>query len=162
MSTPVNPHEPEEHILSDFEVELDPANRNLRFVNFLVDRLLFYFFSRAFNIIWGSFLQMAMYNEDYYTRLIVSSLVGLFLYAFFMGVTEALSKGKTLGKVFTGTRAVNPDGTSVSVKKAFLRGLCRMVPFEPFSAFGGSWPRPWHDKWTNTYVVVEKTSVLRG
>jgi len=162
MSTPVNPHEPEEHILSDFEVELDPANRNLRFVNFLVDRLLFYFFSRAFNIIWGSFLQMAMYNEDYYTRLIVSSLVGLFLYAFFMGVTEALSKGKTLGKVFTGTRAVNPDGTSVSVKKAFLRGLCRMVPFEPFSAFGGSWPRPWHDKWTDTYVVVEKTSVLRG
>ena len=154
--------EPEEHILSDFEVELDPANRNLRFVNFLVDRLLFYFFSRAFNIIWGSFLQMAMYKEDYYTRLTVSVLVGLFLYAFFMGVTEALFRGKTLGKVFTGTRAVNPDGSPISVKTAFLRGLCRMVPFEPFSAFGGSWPRPWHDKWTDTYVIVEKTSVTRG
>ena len=162
MPAPVNPHEPEEHILSDFEVELDPAGRNLRFVNFIVDRLLFYFFSRAFNIIWGSFLRMAMYNEDYYTRLIVSGLVGLFLYAFFMGVTEALFKGKTLGKIFTGTRAVNPDGSPISVKTALLRGLSRMVPFEPFSAFPGSWPRPWHDKWTNTYVIVEKTSVTRG
>jgi len=161
MTSPVTRHEPVEHILSDFEVELDPANRNLRFVNFLFDRLLF-FFSRAVNILWGKFLTLAMYDEDYYTRLTVSTLVGLFEYAFFMGAMEALSRGKTLVKVFTGTRVVNPDGTTVSVKKAFLRGLCRMVPFEPFSAFGGSWPRPWRDKWTNTYVVVEKTSVLRG
>lgn len=159
-STPVN-RQPEEHILSDFEVELDPANRNLRFVNFLVDRVVFYGFSTGFNILWGNFVAMAMRDDDYYTRYIASVLVGLFLYAIFMGVTEALFKGKTLGKVFTGTRAVNPDGSPISVKTAFLRGLSRMVPFEPFSAFGGSWPRPWHDKWTDTYVIVEKTSVTR-
>src|SRR5216684_7356331 len=133
----------EEHILSDFEVELDPANRNLRFVNFLVDRLLFYVFSKGFNILWGNFLTMFMFDAGYYTRYVVSLLVGLFLYALFMGATEALFKGKTLGKVFTGTRAVNPDGSSISLKTAFLRGLSRMVPLEPFSAFGGSWPRPW-------------------
>ena len=153
-------HNSEEHILSDFEVELDPANRNLRFINFLVDRAVFYLFSKGFNILWGNFLATFMYDEDYYTRYTVSLVVGLFLYALFMGVTEALFKGKTLGKVFTGTRAVNPDGTSISVKTALLRGLSRMVPLEPFSAFGGDWPRPWHDFWTNTYVVVEKTSVL--
>jgi len=154
--------EPEEHILSDFEVELDPANRNLRFVNFIVDRLLFYFVARGVNMLWGNYLVIAMYNETYNTRLIASAIVGLFQYAFFMGVTEALFKGKTLGKVFTGTRAVNPDGSPISAKTAFLRGLCRMVPFEAFSAFSGSWPRPWHDKWTDTYVIVEKTSVTRG
>jgi uncharacterized RDD family membrane protein YckC len=158
---PLSPQQPEEHVLSDFEVELDPANRNLRFVNFIVDRLLFYFVSKGFYILWGNFLAMAMYDEDYYVRLLVSSLVGLSLYALFMGATEALFKGKTLGKVFTGTRAVNPDGSAISVRTAFLRGLSRLVPFEPFSAFAGSWPRPWHDSWTNTYVIVEKTSVTR-
>ncbi|MDO6433103.1 RDD family protein [Flavitalea sp. BT771] len=156
--------EPEEHILSDFEVELDPANRNLRFVNFIVDRLLFYFFSRAFNILWGKFLRIALYETetDRYTALTINLLYALFLYAFFMGLTEGLFRGKTLGKVFTGTRAVNPDGSPISMKTAFLRGLSRVVPFEPFSAFGGDWPRPWHDKWTDTYVIVEKTSVTRG
>ncbi|MBN9383490.1 MAG: RDD family protein [Chitinophagaceae bacterium] len=152
--------QPEEHILSDFEVELDPAGRDLRFVNFIVDRLLFYLFSRGFNIFWGRFMTLVMYDEDYYVRYTLSLVVGLLLYGLFMGATEALFKGKTLGKVFTGTRVVNPDGTPVSIKMAFLRGFSRMVPFEPFSAFGGDWPRPWHDSWTNTYVVKERTSTL--
>jgi uncharacterized RDD family membrane protein YckC len=152
--------EPREDILSDFEVELDPADRNLRFVNLLVDRVLFFFFVKGFNFFWGNFISVIMYDADYYTRYIVSLVVGLLLYGLFMGGMEALFRGKTLGKVFTGTRAVNPDGTPVSIKTAFLRGFCRMVPFEPFSAFGGDWPRPWHDSWTNTYVVVEKTSTL--
>ena len=149
-----------EDILSDFEVELDPANRNLRFVNLLVDRLLFYFFAKGFNILWGNFMMMFMYDADYYVRYTLSIVVWLLQYGLFMGATEALFKGKTLGKVFTGTRAVNPDGTSISFGKAFLRGFSRIVPFEPFSAFGGDWPRPWHDKWTDTYVVVERTSTL--
>ena len=153
-------HQPVEDILSDFEVELDPANRNLRFVNFIVDRLLFYLFSRAFNFFWIKFIVLFMYNEDYYVRYTVSLVVGLLLYGLFMGTMEALLKGKSLGKLFTGTRAVNPDGTSFSVRTAFIRGFARMVPFEPFSALGGDWPRPWHDKWTNTYVVVERTSTL--
>lgn len=152
--------QPVEDILSDFEVELDPANRNLRFVNFIVDRLLFYLFSRAFNFFWIKFIVLFMYNEDYYVRYTVSLVVGLLLYGLFMGTMEALLKGKTLGKLFTGTRAINPDGTPISVRTAFIRGFARMVPFEPFSTFGGDWPRPWHDKWTNTYVVVEKTSTL--
>ena len=160
-STPVT-RQPEEHILEDFEVELDPANRNLRFVNFIVDRIVFYGFSKLFNILWVNFMAMAMYNEEYWVQYTVNILVSLTLYAIFMGATEALFKGKTLGKVLTGTRVVKPDGSPISVKTAFLRGLSRIVPFEPFSTFGSSWPpRPWHDKWTDTYVIVEKTSVTR-
>jgi hypothetical protein len=44
----------------------------------------------------------------------------------------------------------------MSAKTVLLRTLCRIVPFEPFSAFGG---HPWHDKWTRTYVIdVKKTA----
>jgi len=159
---PLSPGQPEEHILSDFEVELDPANRNLRFVNFLVDRLSFYLFYRGFILVWGKFPTLRIYSEDYYVRFTLNLLISMLLYSLFMGATEALFKGKTPGKAITGTRAVNPDGSFVSGRKALLRGLSRIVPFEPFSAFGGDWPWPWHDKWTNTYVVVEKTSMLRG
>jgi len=157
MSTSITPSE---DILSDFEVELDPAGRGQRFINFIVDRIVFYLFTKLFDVFWIKVLTTLMYDADYYAMLTVTVIVYLFLYGLFMGIVEALSKGKSLGKLFTGTRAVNPDGTPITIGKAFLRGFSRMVPLEPFSAFNGDWPRPWHDKWTNTYVVVEKTSTL--
>jgi len=157
------PSEHEEHILSDFETELDPANRNLRFVNFIVDRGVFFIAMKGFNIFWMDFQRRFMMDDtDYNTRYAITIILGLILYGLFTGLTEAVFKGKTLGKLITGTRVVNPNGTTISVRTALIRGLIRIIPFEPFSAFGGSWPRPWHDKWPDTYVVVEKTSVLPG
>ncbi len=152
----------EEHILSDFEAELDPANRNLRFVNFLLDRFAFYLFLKGFYFMRLNYMPSFVYRTDRITANIINVLIGLIFYAIFMGLTEALFRGKTLGKLITGTRVVNPDGTSISTRTAVVRGLIRIVPFEPFSAFGGPWPHPWHDKWTNTYVVKEKTSILPG
>jgi hypothetical protein len=58
--------------------------------------------------------------------------------------------------MITGTKAVNHDGSNISAKTAFLRTLCRLVPFEPFSAFG----IPWHDSWTHTHVIDVKQSQL--
>jgi len=73
------------------------------------------------------------------------------------GLMEALFKGKSVGKFITGTRAVNEDGSRISVGIAFKRGFSRIVPLEPFSAFGNP-SYPWHDRWTNTYVIDEKQS----
>jgi uncharacterized RDD family membrane protein YckC len=66
---------------------------------------------------------------------------------------EGSAKGKTLGKLITGTRALKMDGGNLTWKVAFMRSLCRIVPFEAFSAFGGN---PWHDRWTDTIVVKER------
>ena len=74
-----------------------------------------------------------------------------------MFLVEALFKGKSLGKLITGTRAVNEDGSNLSAKTALLRGLSRAVPFNAFSALGTP-SYPWHDKWTNSYVIDEKES----
>jgi len=65
-------------------------------------------------------------------------------------VLEGATKGRTLGKFVTGTVAVKQDGSAITWKDAFLRSLCRLVPFEPFSALGRM---PWHDKWTKTIVI---------
>ena len=87
----------------------------------------------------------------------METLLYLLLFVLYMFGTEALFKGKSLGKLITGTRAVNEDGSDISAKTALLRGLSRIVPFEAFSALGNP-SYPWHDKWTNTYVIDEKAS----
>ena len=71
----------------------------------------------------------------------------LILYGLYMFIVEAMFKGKTLGKLITGTRAVNEDGSNLSAKTAFFTGLSRVVPFEAFSALGTP-SYPSHDKWT--------------
>jgi uncharacterized RDD family membrane protein YckC len=64
-------------------------------------------------------------------------------------------KGRTIGKFVTGTKAVNIDGSEMDPKTVLIRSLCRIVPFEPFSAFGG---HPWHDTWSKTCVIdINKT-----
>ena len=65
-------------------------------------------------------------------------------------VFEATTKGRTLGKFITGTQAVREDGSNITWKDAFIRSLCRLVPFEPFSTFG---VLPWHDSWSKTIVI---------
>jgi uncharacterized RDD family membrane protein YckC len=77
---------------------------------------------------------------------LISFLTFLAYYTLF----EAATKGRTIGKLITGTVAVKDDGTALTFKEALLRSLCRMIPFEPFSAFGG---RPWHDTITHTMVI---------
>ena len=74
-----------------------------------------------------------------------------------MFAQETLFKGKSFGKLITGTRAVNLDGSLITVRTAMLRALSRAVPFDVFSALGTTC-NPWHDKWTDTMVMDEKRS----
>lgn len=74
----------------------------------------------------------------------------MFYYAFF----EHICKGRTIGKMICGTRALTTDGDMISLSKALTRTLCRIVPFEPLS-FLGTYASGWHDRWTDTMVVTE-------
>lgn len=64
--------------------------------------------------------------------------------------------GRTIGKLITGTKVATEQGTMPNTKTAFLRSLSRLVPFEAFS-FLGDEPRGWHDTWTDTWVVSNKS-----
>lgn len=143
------------NLLQDLEQEIDlvPASLSLRFVNFLVDTISYYILSIGV----GALLGIIMYTEDVdpdgprMQLLLLFAGVGLVLiyYTLFEGAT----KGKTLGKMATGTIVVKDDGSPITYKDAFLRSLCRFVPFEFLSTLGGI---PWHDKWTNTMVIKKR------
>jgi uncharacterized RDD family membrane protein YckC len=90
---------------------------------------------------------------------LVQRIYILVLNGLFMGTIESLTKGRSLGKLITSTKAVNEDGTDISTVTAFARGFCRVVPFNQFSAFGTP-SHPWHDKWTKTYVIDLKDSYI--
>lgn len=138
---------------------LESASTGQRFVNYLIDNLLMRY---GLSFITGSvvgvlltwiapeFMTTLVMDQNYWNILLLAYVIGVFNYLVYYTLCEKLFKGYTLGKLISGTRAVKNDGTELSFKEAILRSLCRLVPFEPFSGFGG---HPWHDQWTNTMVI---------
>jgi uncharacterized RDD family membrane protein YckC len=141
--------------------EPELASTGQRFANYLIDILVFYAVIFVFGIVAG----VALVNSDSLSQGatdedVQAAMGGIFLlYAFvfaFLFLYYTLlegSKGKTLGKMVTKTRVVREDGEPMTYGKAFLRTLCRLVPFEALSIFFGA--QMWHDKWTGTVVVKD-------
>lgn len=144
---------PQEDLLSDdLMVNVQQASVGKRFANHLVDMIVFFVVAI---IILALLIGMHVMDAD--ANELQIRLLYFVFYGLWQGTLEAIFKGKTLGKVFTRTRAVNEDGSRISIKTAYLRGLSRLVPFEAFSAFGGY---PWHDRWTQTYVIDQTRSII--
>lgn len=143
---------PQQDLLTDLTIDLQYASTGKRFINYLVDLICFYVIAI---VVFAILIEQGILDAGMNT--ILDRLITLICYGIFMGIIEAVFKGKSLGKLMTRTRAVNEDGSPISVKTAFLRGLSRAVPFNALSAFGG---HPWHDRWTKTYVIDETRSVL--
>ncbi|MFT4016708.1 MAG: RDD family protein [Agriterribacter sp.] len=151
-------------LLVDIEsTHLVQASTGKRFANYIIDLIIFYI------VIFASAFIFAMISPGFVDWLntagnsagfgVLDRLIGLILYGLFMGLIETFTKGRSLGKLITRTKAVNQDGTTISAGTAFLRGLCRAVPFDGFSALGSP-SFPWHDKWTKTYVIDIKDSTI--
>lgn len=150
------------NLLQDFEQDLylEHASVGARFLNLLIDLILFYLLVMLVGAVLGIIFMST--GQDVETSFLGRQDAGAILlqyvmvYGVYIGVytlLEGAARGKTLGKLITGTRAVKSDGSSLSWKDAFMRSLCRSVPFEAFSGFGG---HPWHDRWTNTIVIKER------
>jgi uncharacterized RDD family membrane protein YckC len=150
------PNQVHEDLLSLEDIPLVRATTGIRFANYMIDIIAFYAFMFVIGIVLGLIdptIFESMDNESPATKL-VDRLLSLLLYGLFMGLVEGIFKGKSLGKLITGTRAVQLDGSAISFQTALLRGFSRAVPFAPFSAFGSP-SDPWQDKWTKTQVVYE-------
>lgn len=131
------------------------ADGGKRFVNYIVDVIFFYFVMIAFGVFLGIVApDFVMGLSENAGSGIMDRVFSLLFYAVLMGVMEGSLKGKTIGKYFTKTRAVNMDGTTISWEKAFARGFSRAVPFCAFSALGTPC-FPWQDRWTDTMVIDE-------
>lgn len=155
--------EPSEHLLDDIvdQAELTMAGSGQRFLNHLVDYVLFY-------ILWRLLIEVIAYplarvvvfiGYNRVTLYVTFYLLAVLFEVVLMTAMEYFIGGKTLGKLITRTRAVNEDGTRLTPKTAFVRSLCRIIPFEAFSALGNPC-YPWHDKLSKTYVIDDRTSSL--
>ena len=130
-----------------------PADKGVRFANLIIDILLFYGLIFAFYFFLGTVSPESFSGVAAGDDFLLLNIVPLFIYLIYFTLLEGLTKGRTIGKLITGTKAVKEDGSPITMGDALKRSLSRMVPFEPFSALGD---RPWHDKWTNTLVVKNK------
>jgi len=142
-------------LLEEFEKsgDLAPVSAGTRFANYLIDRVI---------------LSVLSYLVDYVTEIMTSTsdvyyeeTAGLEWAVFYLlswiaieigyfTLMEYSTKGRTIGKMATGTMAIREDGANLTLKDAFIRSLCRLIPFEPFSAIGGN---PWHDRISKTLVI---------
>jgi uncharacterized RDD family membrane protein YckC len=154
-------HDQQEHLLDDLEYTYTQASANKRFGNYLIDRIAYYFIWRGFSAMAARPMAFILIKTTHDRTVMTFEVYLMALVAFVVYFTafEGFTKGKTLGKWITGTRAVTIDGRMVTLKIAFLRSLCRLVPLEPFSAIKTPC-YPWHDRWTRTLVIVEKLSNL--
>lgn len=156
-----NTNQPEDQtdIFHDHDhVEYIMASPAQRFLNWFVDNLVL---RLVVTYVTGEiFVRLLLDIAPEYTRRVflekgieaffISYLFVICHYIFYYTICELAFKGRTLGKLISGSRAIRTDGGDLTVKDAVLRSLCRMVPFEVFSGLGF---KPWHDKWTNTDVV---------
>ena len=136
----------QENLLDDIGVSLVPANSGKRFLNRLIDIVVFVVFVGL----------MAWLAPGFAAILVVPFGFSI-AYALYIAFMEMALRGKTIGKFITGTRAVQVDGAPINAGNAFGRAFSQVVPFEAFSAFGSPC-NPWHDRWTHTCVVDEKQS----
>lgn len=131
------------------------ASSGKRLGNYLLDILSFYVVifiaSMVLGIIFPGFFNALDYEETPGNKLL-DRLITLIIYGTYMGLVEGVFKGRTIGKMITGTKAVNLDGSEITFQTAMLRGFSRAVPFAAFSGFGSPCD-PWHDRWNDTVVV---------
>ncbi len=131
-------------LLNDLDQEIyhEPASVGLRFGNYIIDIIMFYLLLIVAGFFMGNFFLTA--------GGLMSYIIVYFIFITYYTVMEAATGGKTIGKLITGTTAIRNDGAPFTFNDAIIRSLCRIVPFEPISAFTGN---PWHDKWSNTKVI---------
>lgn len=145
----------QENLLSDLESNLVRASAGKRFINFIVDyiantivlSIILYLFS---------LLSLNLFSESNFLIIFILEII---LIGTIYGLFEIVFKGRSFGKLLTGTKVVNLSGTDIDSSTALKRGFSRLVPFEPFSALGEGC-NPWHDRWTNTIVIDIKDSFI--
>lgn len=149
-------HAVSENLLQDIEQELvirQDAKPVLRFINYLVDLLSFY----ALLVVAILLIALTGYARPVFAAIenmpdLLDFVLLHVLYGSYLLIVEGVCKGKTLGKLITGTRVVSEHSRAFGWRDALGRGAMRMIPLEYFTACTGS---PFHDQWTATRVIKE-------
>jgi uncharacterized RDD family membrane protein YckC len=150
-----NVQQPQSELFNELRENLyeQPATGGQRFLNYIIDIIFFYIVVIAITTIALLVIGDDALNENSsgissLFEYLMSYTIYVGLYTFF----ETTTKGRTIGKMVTKTRAVRIDGSILTFYDALKRSLVRIIPIDAFSALAGS---PWHDRWTDTKVIRE-------
>jgi uncharacterized RDD family membrane protein YckC len=152
-----NPYAPPTAKVSDVDespADLETASRWLRFANMIIDTIGYYMLAFVLGGIIG--LIGGIPAAERLAEPGVSLIFALVVVVLYYAPAEHLF-GRTLGKLVTGTRIVDLQGERPTGMQIVSRTFSRMIPFEPFSFFGGS-GSGWHDKFSKTRVVRARSA----
>lgn len=138
-----------------YALEAKMATQGQRFANYLIDYIFLIGFGAligsVLGLIQGHFAQEQVDFLNAGNRLFdyaYGFIIGTIYYSFFEGFT-----GRSIGKFFTKTKVVTEEGEQADFSTIFLRSMCRYIPFDALS-FLGSDASGWHDRFSNTRVVM--------
>jgi uncharacterized RDD family membrane protein YckC len=160
MDMETNVQHNEQDIFTEQDIfQYEYASTGQRFLNWLIDNLLM-----RFGLSWvtGYLVGLILVKlfPNFYIDMVYSKgiefyflvyIIAIFNYIIYYTFCEKVFGGYTLGKLITGTKAINEDGSELTLKSAFLRSVSRLVPFEALSIWIGD--GLWHDAWTKTMVI---------
>lgn len=137
----------------EFEKTDDIASGIQRFVNRLVDVIVFYILTFILGILLAvgafvigsdlSWLDNISRGQEFIAGLII-------YFAYYMILEGVFST--TIGKLITKTKVVTVDGEKPTMNNIAQRTLCRLIPFNAFSFLFND-AVGWHDSLSNTRVV---------
>ncbi len=128
--------------------------RTERFINSLIDSILFlvtFIVLIMFSFVFSINPETLEASHPF----IINYVIPYLLMILFYFIQEYLLRGRTIGKIVTGSIAVDNQGNIVDIKKSFYRSICRLIPFDSLSFLRES-KRGFHDTVTDTYVVNKK------
>ena len=147
--------------LVGLEIKFKESSKNKRFINSLIDFIVYFLLFLALSAMFGAGLGFSgnlEVLEDENTVTIFSYLLSYFTIFLYYSVFEYYSKGKTLGKYITKSRALREDGSVMKFSDCALRSVCRFIPFDRLSFLGSN--RGWHDRFSKTMVVEDDGFLL--
>jgi len=136
------------------------AEKILRFANGIIDSIFTYILVVIVYLI-AVLMYTFVSGSDFTTNTdsvsemnpLLDRLITSVLFAFFMFLIEFATRGRSLGKLITGTMVVNENGGLPTSNDFLKRNFSRIVPFDALSFFGTN---GWHDSWSDTRVVKRK------
>lgn len=139
-------------------VDRHRASKGTRFLNYIIDGIFGYILVLLFfgllliiySFISGSTL-IEVGTSMQNINPLLDRIITLGCCAMFMFLIETVTKGRSLGKLITGTRVIMIDGSKPTIGNYFLRNIIRMLPLIDQLSFLGE--NGFHDSWSNTRVI---------
>jgi len=147
--------------LLGLEIKFRESPKHKRWLNNLIDSIVIYLLIFILSAMFGAGTvvlgnEEILENEDAFQ--ISSYLFSLIITFLYYVVFEYYSKGKTVGKYITKSRALREDGLIIDFSECALRSICRFIPFNGLSFLGSN--RGWHDRFSKTMVVEDDGFLL--